>query len=54
MMSLQLRSMHLFDSGAKVSGAGTVSLSDGKNTVKIKVTAPSGEVKDLYNYHYEK
>ena len=27
------------DSGAKVSGAGTVSLVDGKNTVKIKVTA---------------
>ena len=33
------------DSGAKVSGAGTVSLVDGKNTVKIKVTAPSGEVR---------
>ena len=35
----------VIDSGAKVSGAGTVSLSDGKNTVKIKVTAPSGEVR---------
>ena len=28
-----------------MSGAGTVSLVDGKNTVKIKVTAPSGEVR---------